>query len=57
MDGDTIQMQYDQAQTIPKNKFTKQYYTFVGWSTEKDGEIVYHDGHLSITWSTQMEQK
>lgn len=44
MDGDTMQMQYDQAQTIPKNKFTKQYYTFVGWSTEKDGEIVYHDG-------------
>ena len=44
MDGDTMQMQYDQAQTIPKNKFAKQYYTFVGWSTEKDGETVYHDG-------------
>ena len=44
MDGDIMQMQYDQAQTIPKNKFTKQYYTFVGWSTEKNGETVYHDG-------------
>lgn len=44
MDGDIMQMQYDQAQTIPKNKFTKQYYTFVGWSTEKNGETIYHDG-------------
>lgn len=44
MDGDTMQMQYDQAQAIPRNKFTKQYYTFVGWSTKKDEEIVYYDG-------------
>ena len=51
-----MQMQYDQAQTIPKNKFTKQYYTFVGWSTEKNGETVYHDG-VRLCFSPEMKRE
>ena len=35
---------YDTAQALEVNRFTKEGYTFKGWSTTADGQIVYTDG-------------
>ena len=35
---------YDRAQDLTKNAFAKTGYTFAGWSTVKDGDVVYTDG-------------
>ena len=35
---------YDTAQGLETNKFTKEGYTFKGWSTTTDGQVVYADG-------------
>ena len=35
---------YDTAQGLETNKFTKEGYTFKGWSTTVDGQVVYADG-------------
>ena len=35
---------YDRAQDLPKNAFAKAGYTFAGWSTVKNGDVVYTDG-------------
>ena len=35
---------YDTAQALETNKFTKEGYTFKGWSTTADGQVVYADG-------------
>ena len=35
---------YDRAQDLPKNAFAKAGYTFAGWSTVKNGDVVYTGG-------------
>jgi len=35
---------YDKAQELTANTFTKTGYTFAGWATSKDGDVVYTDG-------------
>ena len=35
---------YDTAQELEANKLTKEGYTFKGWSTTADGQVVYADG-------------
>ncbi len=35
---------YDTAQGLETNRFTKEGYTFKGWSTTIDGQVVYADG-------------
>lgn len=34
---------YDAAQNLTENAFTKTGYTFAGWATSADGEVVYRD--------------
>ena len=35
---------YDTAQALEANRFTKEGYTFKGWSTTANGQVVYTDG-------------
>ena len=35
---------YDASQNLTANGFTRTGYTFAGWSTEKNGSVVYSDG-------------
>ena len=35
---------YDKDVTLPKSTFRKDEYTFIGWSTTKDGDVKYKDG-------------
>ena len=37
------QFAYDQAQKLSANVFTKENYTFAGWATSQNGEVVYTD--------------
>ncbi len=37
------QMTYDQPTTLTKNAFSRPGYSFVGWATGRDGEVVYGD--------------
>ena len=36
-------MKYDQAEKLTKNEYTKEGYTFKGWSITPDGNVVYSD--------------
>ncbi|XZJ71130.1 InlB B-repeat-containing protein (plasmid) [Clostridium perfringens] len=36
-------MKYDQAENLTKNAYTKEEYTFKGWATTPDGNVVYAD--------------
>ena len=40
---DDVSMTYDKEAVLPTNGFTKAGYTFQGWATSKDGEVVYKD--------------
>ena len=37
------QFEYDKAQKLSANAFTKENYTFAGWATSQNGEVVYTD--------------
>ena len=39
-----ISATYDKDVTLPKSTFRKDEYTFIGWSTTKDGDVKYKDG-------------
>ncbi len=41
MNRDTIH--YEQSKKLSRNIFTKEGYTFIGWSTTKNGDVVYED--------------
>lgn len=44
---------YDTAQELDINKFTKEGYTFKGWSTTADGQVVYVDGASANNLTTE----
>jgi len=35
---------YDEAKSLTANNFSKENYTFIGWSTTSDGTVKYNDG-------------
>ena len=37
------QFEYDKAQKLSENAFTKENYTFAGWATSQNGDVVYTD--------------
>ncbi len=41
MNRDTVL--YEQQKKLSKNQFTKEGYTFLGWSTTKNGDVIYED--------------
>ena len=46
---------YNQKYKLSKNVFTKEGYTFVGWSTSKDGDVIYKDETEIINLSSESE--
>ncbi|MBQ2293866.1 MAG: InlB B-repeat-containing protein [Spirochaetales bacterium] len=40
---DDMSFTYDEPQTLTTNDFTRDGYTFAGWATSKDGNVVYAD--------------
>ena len=47
---------YDQANRLSKNKFNKEGYHFIGWSTSKDGPLVYKDEDLVVNLTDQKDK-
>ncbi len=47
-------LEYDTAQTLTANAFTRRGYAFAGWATASDGEVVYSNGE-SVTNLTSEE--
>ena len=36
-------MKYDKSTVLTPNAFTRQYYTFLGWSRSENGDVIYED--------------
>lgn len=45
---------YDQSVTLSPNAFTRTGYTFKGWSTSEDGDVVYADEYTFTKWDRQV---
>lgn len=43
MDSNSLKVNYDQKVNLPKNLYQKENYTFVGWATQEDGDVIYND--------------
>ncbi len=43
MDSNNFSINYNESKVLPKNTYTKQYHTFLGWSLEENGEVHFLD--------------
>ncbi|MBR2376505.1 MAG: InlB B-repeat-containing protein [Clostridia bacterium] len=39
---------YDDGKALNKNTFTRQFYSFIGWATTNNGEVVYEDEDIVL---------